>query len=159
MKEYTIVIPSNAGTGTAANELNYKFNWSIIPEGEYHLSFTFISEPLKTFEAVGESANQASQIEMVIPFSSDNYKVQTNGDANSSNVIGLLEVDSVDGIWTSGTDFSMRHWKSKNDNPSLHLYGRPTGMNFQVRLVKTNGDLATNHPTKYDMIVKLKHVC
>ena len=159
MKDYTIVIPSNVGSGVAVNELSYKFDWSIIPQGEYDLTFSFISEPLKTLEGAAELANQATQIEMISPFSSNIYKVKDNGNANSSNVIGLLEVESVDGIWTSGTDFAMRHWKSKNDNPPIRLYGKPQGMDFKIRLVKTNGVLAIYHPNKYDMIIKLKHIC
>ena len=159
MREYTIIIPSSSGTGTAANDLSFKFDWSIIPKGEYELSFTFMSEPLKTEQAAAEASAQASQVELVVPFSRDTYRVEDNGHANSSNVIGLLEVESVDGVWDIANDFSMRHWKSKNDNPSIYLHGNPQGMDFQVRLVKTNGVLATHHPTKYDMIIKLKHKC
>ena len=158
MKSYTIIIPSSEGSGDI-NDRSYKFDWSILPKGEYEMSFTFISEPLKTVVATAEATAHAMAVEFVSPFSYDSYKVTSNGYANSSNIIGLLEVETVDGVWDVAADFSMRHWKSKNDNPSIHLHGVPQGNDFRVRLLKTNGALATTSPTKYDMIVKLKHIC
>ena len=158
MKSYSIVISSNQGTGDVNNRL-YKFDWSIMPKGEYELSFTFMSEPLKTLVAVAEATDQAMAVEFQSPLSFNSYRVDSNGFANSSNVIGMLEVESVEGVWDVAADFSMRHWKSKNDNPTLTLNGVPQGNEFRVRLLKTNGELATHSPTKYDMIVKLKHIC
>ncbi len=158
MKSYTIVISSAEGTGDANNKV-YKFDWSILPKGDYEMSFTFMSEPLKTLAAAAEGTNQAMAVEFVSPLSFNSYRVDTNGHANSSNIVGLLEVESVEGIWDVAADFSMRHWKSKNDNPTINLSGVPQGNEFRVRLLKTNGALATLSPTKYDMIVKLKHMC
>jgi len=158
MKSYTIIISSAEGTGDGNNKV-YKFDWSILPKGEYEMSFTFMSEPLKTLEGAAEGTNQAMAVEFISPLSFNSYRVDTNGYANSSNIVGLLEVESVEGVWTNATDFSMRHWKSKNDNPSINLSGVPQGNEFRVRLLKTNGALATVSPTKYDMIVKLKHIC
>ena len=159
MKSYTILINSQQGVGAAASDKVYKFDWSILPKGEYEMSFSFISEPLKTLEGAAEGANQAMALEFIAPLSFNSYRVDANGFANSSNVIGLLEVESVDGIWDLSPLFSMRHWKSKNDNPTIDLYGAPSGNEFRVRLLKTNGAIATIAPTKYDMIVKLKHIC
>lgn len=158
MKGYTIVISSAEGTGDT-NDRTYKFDWSILPKGEYEMSFTFMSEPLKTLVGAAEGTAQAMAVEFVCPLSYDAYRVDTNGFANSSNVVGLLEVQSVEGVWDVATDFSMRHWKSKVDNPKIQLYGVPQGNEFKVRLLKTNGALATITPTKYDMIVNLKHIC
>jgi len=158
MKSYTIVISSNAGTGDV-NDRVYKFDWSILPKGDYEMSFTFISEPVKTLAAAAEGSQQALALEFVSPLSFNSYRVDTNGHANSSNIVGLLEVQSVEGIWDVAADFSMRHWASKNDNPTIHLSGVPQGNEFRVRLLKTNGVLATVSPAKYDMIVKLKHIC
>jgi len=159
MKSFQILVSSDAGSG-AVNDKVYKFDWSILPAGEYEMSFTFMSEPLKTTKATAEATQQSMALEFQSPLSYDAYGVKSNGFANSTNVVGLLEVDGVDGIWDDGTaDFSMRHWKSKNDNPSINLYGKPQGNEFRVRLLKTNGVLAIHHPTKYDMIIKLKHIC
>ena len=46
MKSYQILVSSDAGAGDV-NDKVYKFDWSILPEGEYEMSFTFMSEPLK----------------------------------------------------------------------------------------------------------------
>ncbi len=158
MKSYQIIVSSDAGTGDV-NDKVYKFDWSILPQGEYEMSFTFMSEPLKTTQATAEATQQSMALAIIAPLTYDCYRVDSNGFANSSNIVGLLEVDGVDGIWDATTDFSMRHWKSKNDNPSINLYGAPSGNEFRVQLLKTNGVLAIHHPTKYDMIIKLKHIC
>jgi len=35
MKSYTILINSQQGVGAAASDKVYKFDWSILPKGEY----------------------------------------------------------------------------------------------------------------------------
>lgn len=162
-KEYTILVQSNAGVGGLNNEKTFKFDWSIIPEGEYDLTFTFVSELLKTVEDDAEETTAATRIEFISPFSSNSYKTELNGHANSSTTIGLLEVKSVDGIFPEGAGvpdaYSMRHWISRPDNPSIRLWGRPQGQDFKIILSKTNGVPAIIFPVKYDMIIKLRHIC
>lgn len=158
MDEYTILISSSQGAGTDTNDLNYKFDWSVIPEGEYHTSFTFVSEPKKVLDsdAAVDSPAQAIMVEVDMPFSSNRYRVDTNGYANSSNVLGLIEVGSVDGEISHTNAFTMRRWKSALDNPSIKLLGKPTGQSFNIRLLKHNRQTATYFPHKYEMIIKFK---
>ena len=164
-KEYTIFIDSNQGTknGSAA-DIDYSFDWSILPQGEYEMSFTFLSHLHKTLVAEGEKLLNAMVVEAIVPFSSNRYKVAspTNTYAQSSNVIGFIKVEQVDKWSESGSHFSMRQWVSQVDNPTLKLYGAPSGNEFIISLRNTNGagvGLPTVFPYSYNMILKLKHIC
>lgn len=164
-KEYTIFIDSNQGTknGSAA-DIDYSFDWSILPQGEYEMSFTFLSHLHKTLVAEGEKLLNAMVVEAIVPFSSNRYKVAspTNSYAQSSNVIGFIKVEQVDKWTDSGAHFSMRQWASLVDNPPLTLYGAPSGNDFKIRLVNTsgaNGVTPSVIPLTYNMVLKLKHIC
>ena len=103
-------------------------------------------------------------VEAVVPFSSNRYKVAspTNTYAQSSNVIGFIKVEQVDKWTDSGSHFSMRQWVSQVDNPTLKLYGAPSGNDFKIRLINTEGVggfQPSVAPVTYNMILKLKHIC
>jgi len=119
MKSYTILINSQQGVGTAASDKVYKFDWSIIPKGEYEMSFSFISEPLKTLEGAAEGTNQAMALEFIAPLSRNSYRVDANGFANSTNVIGLLEVESVEGYGTCPRSFRCGTGSPRTTTPPL----------------------------------------
>tara|TARA_R110001599_G_scaffold213328_1_gene411086 strand:- start:1016 stop:1525 length:510 start_codon:yes stop_codon:yes gene_type:complete len=167
-KEYTIFIDSEQGTKSGAvptvDDIDYSFDWSILPQGEYEMSFTFLTPLQKTLVAVGEKVNNAMVVEAVVPFSSNRYKVAspTNTYAQSSNVIGFIKMEQVDKWSESGSHFSMRQWVSQVDNPTLKLYGAPSGNDFKIRLINTEGVggfQPSVAPVTYNMILKLKHIC
>lgn len=160
MKEYTIFIDSADGTGTNAHEKKYLFDWSILPEGEYEMTFTFLSNLKKVEEAEAELITSSMTLEAVMPFSSCRYAVKTDGYANHSNVLGFIKPEQLD-KWTegAGNHFSMRQWVSQVDNPSMRLFGKPQGNDFLIRLLQHNGVLSTFTPISYNMIIKLKHIC
>lgn len=164
-KEYTIFIDSDSGTGTV-NRKTYQFDWNIIPAGEYEFSFTFLSPLVKTVAADAESLLNVVQIEAVIPFSSNRYRVAKldaagfqSSSASSSNVIGFVKVEAVDKWDEAAGHFSMRHYISQLDNPTLKLYGVPSGNTFNINLLNSSGGAATHSPQDYNMILKLKHIC
>lgn len=159
MKEYTIFLSSENGVG-ATHDKTYLFDWSILPEGEYEMTFSFISSTKKVLEAEAESGLTALLVEAVIPFSSERYAVKSNGYANTSNIIGFIKPEGVDGVWIDPTtDFSTRQWASVVDNPSIRLYGKPQGNDFKIRLLSHTELLAIYSPNAYNMIMKLKHIC
>jgi len=159
-KEYTIFIDSDNGTGNVG-EKKYMFDWNLIPHGEYEMSFTFLSPVSKTLVASGESVLNAMVVAVDVPFSSDRYKVAstTNSYGQSSNVIGFIETKQVDKWTDSGSHFSMRYWASKLDNPTIKLYGSPSGSEFTIHLNNDSGLIAAHTPATYNMILKLKHIC
>tara|TARA_B100000902_G_scaffold234003_1_gene221863 strand:- start:455 stop:934 length:480 start_codon:yes stop_codon:yes gene_type:complete len=159
MKEYTIFIDSANGSGALTHEKKYLFDWSILPEGEYELTFTFLSNLKKVEEAEAEQITSAMTLEAVMPFSSCRYAVKTDGYANHSNVLGFIKPEELDNWTEDAGHFSMRQWVSQVDNPSMRLFGKPQGNDFLIRLLKYNGTLATYSPVQYNMIIKLKHIC
>mgnify|MGYP003657447712 CR=1 FL=1 len=54
--EYTIFISSEDGVGSSAKDKTFTFDWNIIPEGEYEMSFTFLSNTKKVLEAEADVA-------------------------------------------------------------------------------------------------------
>ncbi len=159
MKEYTIFINSEDGVGSSTNDITYTFDWNIIPEGTYELSFTFLSSMKKVEETEAEAVVSTVSVEAVVPFSSDRYAAKSSGYSNSSNIIGFVKPEQVDKWTHSGTHFSMRQWVSQVDNPTLRLYGKPQGNDFKIRLLSYDGDVSIYSPSEYNMIIKLKNVC
>jgi hypothetical protein len=158
-KDYTIFINSSDGVGGVSNDKTYTFDWNIIPEGEYEMSFTFLSETKKVEVAEALVHLESMSVEAVVPFSSDRYAAKADGYSNSSNVIGFVKVEQVDKWTDSGSHFSVRQWASKVDNPTLRLYGKPQGNEFKIRLLSHNGVPSLYSPVAYNMIIKLKHIC
>ena len=163
MKEYTILIGSDTKvSGSAANDLTYNFDWSILPEGEYELSFVFISEPKKMTTTAITDATQAVMVGINVPLSGDRYKTSLTGSSATSNIMGLIKMVGVDGFVDTNsdpTDYAIRQWKSLPDNPSIKLKGSPQGNTIRVELLQNDETLAAHHPTKYQLMLKLRHVC
>ena len=159
MKEYTIFINSSDGVGSNANDKTYTFDWNIIPEGEYEMSFTFLSQTKEVLVAEAGNHSETMSVEAVVPFSSNRYAAKADGYSNSSNVIGFAKVEQVDKWSQSGDHFSVRQWVSQVDNPTLRLYGKPQGNDFKIRLLDHTGTTSTYSPVFYNMIIKLKHMC
>ena len=157
--EYTIFINSSDGVGGDSQDKTYTFDWNIIPEGEYEMSFTFLSETKKVLVAEAEGKLESMMVEAVVPFSSNRYAAKSSGYSNSSNIIGFVKVEQVDKWSQSGDHFSIRQWASKVDNPTLRLYGKPQGNEFKIRLLDHTGTPSTYSPVFYNMIIKLKHIC
>mgnify|MGYP003627059265 CR=1 FL=1 len=162
MKTYQIYIDSAAGTlrpdyGGAV--VNYKFDWGILPEGEYEMSFSFMSRLEKLTNAEAEVNTYPIQLEIDIPFSGNNFKVRGNdgfiGYGGATQVTGLLEVKDQH---KTGTHTMRLLVSDTNLNKPISLYGKPQGMDFSVSLFAHGGVYAVNSPL-YNMVIFLKHIC
>ncbi len=158
MKTYQIYISSSEGAVVSSAERSYKFDWNVLPEGEYEMTFSFVSQLQKLTNAEAEADTYANQIEITIPFSGNNYKITTtNGEgfARGTHVSGLLELKD-------------QHKTSSHTcrllvadtilNPPITLYGRPQGMDFNVKILQHSGGSAVKTPF-YNMVIFLKHKC
>jgi len=161
MKDYSILVNSTSKiSGSNATDLTYRFDWTLFGEGEYDLSFVFLSAP-KTQTGSGIiNPDQAVKVELEVPFSSDRYKSSVVGGAPSSNVIGFIQMVGVDGFVDRFplTSYAIRQWKSIPDNHTIRLYGRPSGNEFKVRLLQNNNSLAGHFPAQYLLMLKLVKV-
>lgn len=158
MKTYQIYIDSSEGTVISSAERNFKFDWNILPEGEYEMTFSFVSQLQKLTNAEAEATTYANSVEINIPFSSNSYKVSNTdglGFALGTFVSGLLELK--DQHKTSGHTVRILVADTAL-NPPVTLYGKPQGMDFNVRLLQHGDGDAVNAPN-YNMIIYLKHKC
>ena len=158
MKTYSVFVSSQASTKTIKHNIRqYVFDWAIMPEGEYELTFTFVSSLQKLTTAEAESIKYPTKIVVSMPFSSERYIVSTDGNANSTQVLGLLEIDD---FHTTPTH-TMRQLKAGHLlNAPIKLYGKPSGNTFNVALLSHgNGDPITEHTPPYEMVINFKHIC
>ena len=159
MKDYSILVSSSSKiSGSDASDFTYRFDWSLFGEGEYDLSFVFVSSPKKMTGSGIINPDQAVKVDLVVPFSSDRYMTTTTGNASTTNVIGLIQMVGVDGFVDTTTDYAIRQWKSLPDNHTIRLYGRPMGNEFRVRLLQNNNSLAGHFPASYVLMLKLTKV-
>ena len=154
MKTYQIYASSLIGEGASTSHKTYKFDWSIIPEGEYEMTFQFMSEISAVSHANAELTTSSMKLSIDMPFSTDKYEVNTNGTASSTQLMGFLEI--TDEFKADGN--VMRIWKARYmDNAPVIIKGKPQGNIFVVKTLQHNGTVGQIAP--YDLLINLKHIC
>ncbi len=157
MKTYQIYIDSansiNAATG--GNVRDYKFDWNILPEGEYEMTFSFMSQLQKLTLAEAEATTYANQISISVPFSRNDYEATTTGFSGSTHLAGVLEIKDQQ---TTATHTTRLLVANTSTNSPVSIRGKPQGMDFQVTLLAHTGVAPVNDPN-YNMIISLKHLC
>tara|TARA_R110002012_G_scaffold258188_1_gene438526 strand:+ start:43 stop:519 length:477 start_codon:yes stop_codon:yes gene_type:complete len=156
-KTYSIHVNSNEGVNVDALGAvkKFKFDWSIIPAGEYEMTFTFQSALLKLSHADALLETYPTQIFLRIPFIQCKYAVNSEGTAGSSTLLGLLE--PKDGHKGSG-DIMRCLVAGASFNAPTYLYGKPQGSEFEVSL-RTPTGTANPVADTYDLVINLKHLC
>jgi|TARA_R110000822_G_scaffold135872_3_gene273373 hypothetical protein len=160
MKNYQIYVDSNDGTTPTlgVGKRDFKFDWNIIPEGEYEMTFVFMSQLQKLTNADAELLTYPMQLSISVPFSSDRFEVFTganSGYANSTNIAGYLEIKDQH---KTGTHTMRLLTAGYTSNPPVILRGKPQGMDFRVEMFAHAGVAPTNSPN-YNLLVNLKHIC
>ncbi len=131
-KNYNVVLNSNyCTTDTAANfntNKNYYIDWSaILPDKNFKLSFTFISEAnlIKTLIDI--------PIITIDFLNQGNVDIcQTTYQATSSNILGLIFP-----TYLNPTDFNAYFRADKNFNQPIYL-SRPRQNNFNVKVISNS---------------------
>lgn len=155
MKTYQIYASSSeAFAGTDPNKKVYKFDWNIIPEGEYEFSFALSSRLIKVTAAQVDVGHAACQVQIEVPFSSDRYECNDTGYASSTQKVGFIHVE--DHYVFANATHVMRRWAAKHsDNAPIKMYGRPQGDSFVVSLL-TQGEVFGSNMADYDLCITLK---
>tara|TARA_R110002012_G_scaffold321092_1_gene547364 strand:- start:2414 stop:2881 length:468 start_codon:yes stop_codon:yes gene_type:complete len=155
MKTYQIYVVSAEGTGTDPANVEYKFDWSIIPDGEYEMTYMFMSKALLVADADAQNQNVSTMIEIEVPFMTDRYKVSTNGYANSSNIAGVVYPVEI----AHHSAKRLRQYRAlATENAPVILRGKPQGNTFRVRTLQTHGE-DLGEMFDYDLVINLKHIC
>jgi len=131
MKSYNIVVNSNFCTtetaGNANSDKSYYIDWtSIMPQGEYELSFSFISEATDTINVYGNIAL------LYVDFLSQGNinAVQPKFQATASQFLGML----FPTILHQATDSATLRSEQQSNNP-IFLINRPFNNNFRVQIL------------------------
>tara|TARA_R110000737_G_scaffold231871_2_gene245350 strand:- start:1380 stop:1847 length:468 start_codon:yes stop_codon:yes gene_type:complete len=153
-KTYQIYASSDNGYGSDVAEQEYKFDWGIIPEGEYEMTWSLISKARKTGTAAGLIESIPTIVSFDVPFMTDRYEVaKLSGYAGSSNIAGFLNY--YDGPITGG--FHMRQFRVLNsDNAPVIVRGKPSGNKFIVRCLN---ELTLGVMLDYTLVVTFKSLC
>jgi len=160
VKSYNVVVNSNfCTTGTAGNansDKSYYIDWtSIMPQGEYELSFSFISEATDTINAL----NNIPLVYVDFLSQGNIDAVQPGFQATASQFLGMLYPTLIH----QPTDSCILRSEQQSNNP-IFLVNRPFNNNFRVQILNNANppvawvDDATipNAPAPYVMNLNFK---
>ena len=156
-KTYQIYASSIAGAGSDIAEQEYKFDWGIIPEGEYEMTWQLMSKAIKITSDQSQIESVPTKIEINVPFMTDRYEVNNigvnAGSAGSSNVAGFIHF--YDNPVHNG--HVMRQFRSVySDNAPVIVRGKPSGNKFIVRCLN---ELTLGSMLDYTLVITFKSVC
>jgi len=156
-KTYQIYASSIEGAGSDIAEQEFNFDWGIIPEGEYEMSWSLMSSANKISADLSQIESVPTKIEINVPFMTDRYEVTAvgvnAGYAVSSTVAGFIHF--YDGPLHTG--HVMRQYKAVySDNAPVIVRGKPSGNKFIVRCVN---ELTLGTMQEYTLAITFKSLC
>jgi hypothetical protein len=136
---YNFVLNSAFGGNTPATSSSFFVDWSVMPEGEYKVSFTFTSAVTTTdlentanaviYLDLGQSST--SIIESSVALSKNSYR---------GGFLGCLRQNS----YTTATDFVTSLYADLNSNPPVYIFSRPRNNSVSVDINTSSTDTITN---------------
>jgi hypothetical protein len=140
---YNFCLNSNFGGATPATSSTFFVDWSVLPEGEYKVSFTFTSAIAGT--DLGNTTNaviyldlgQASTsiIEASSALSNNTYR---------GGFLGCLRQTSYTTGTTTATDFITYLYADTNTNPPIYILTRPRNNSVSVDIHTSATTTTTN---------------
>ena len=141
---YNFCLNSNFGGRTPATSSSFFIDWSVMPEGEYKVSFTFTSTIALT--DLGNSTNavvyldlgQASTsiIESSAALSTNTYR---------GGFLGCLRQNSFAVGTTTVVDYITFLYADTTTNPPVYLFTRPRNNNVSVDIHTSSTTTTTNY--------------
>lgn len=160
VRSYNIVVNSNfctsATAGNANSDKNYYIDWtSVLPQGEYELSFSFISEATDTINAL----NNIPLVYIDFLSQANIDAVQPGFQATASQFLGMLYPTLIH----QPTDSCILRAEQSSNNP-IFLVNRPYNNEFRVQILNnanpavawTDDATIPNPPAPYVMNLKFK---
>jgi hypothetical protein len=147
MSKYNIIINSNSrildGNANSSN-YQYTFDWSLIPEGQYHLSFSFVSSETVDHDTIAISLPD-------LGVSRNIYITQLSTSQSSSSIIGFAR-----SVVTSDT--TSIYFASAIDNPSIFVNSTPKSNTFSVILLDAQTDVPYDISASYKLTISLNSI-
>jgi hypothetical protein len=143
-RTYNFCLNSNFGGATPATSSTFFVDWSVLPEGEYKVSFTFTSslagsDILITTNAViyldlGQSST--SIIESSAALASNTYR---------GGFLGCLRPTGYQVGTTTPTDYLTFLYADINTNPPVYIFSRPRNNSVSVDIHTSSTTTTTNY--------------
>jgi hypothetical protein len=141
---YNFCLNSNFGGKTPETSSTFFVDWSIMPEGEYKVSFTFTSEATATdltnttnaiiYLDLGQASS--SIIEPSAALSKNSYR---------GGFLGCLRPQSYTTGTTIATDFITYLYADINTNPPIYILSRPRNTAVSVDIHTASTSTTTNY--------------
>ena len=147
IRDYDIVLKSSSGTQNAGanNSMTFNFDWSVLEDKPYELTFNYACEAFTTgtttcVGCITTDLNLGS-----------NYGNTTNQHAQTSSVMGMIS----SGTGTTGTTYL---YADANTNEHIFLLGRPNQNTFTINICGLDGTTVNAGITteKWVLIIHLK---
>ena len=141
---YNFCLNSNFGGATPATSSTFFVDWSVLPQGEYKVSFTFTSEATATdLTAVSNAVlyldlGQAST--SIIESS-----VALSGNAYKGGFLGCLRPAGFTTGGTTATDYITFLYADTNTNPPVYILSRPRNNSVSVDIHTGSTTTTTNY--------------
>ena len=141
-RTYNFVLNSNFGTGAPTASTKFFVDWSVMPEGEYKVSFTFTSAITAT--DLGSSTNAILYLDVgqgstsLIEASPSDITYANIGQRGS--FLGCLRQTS----YSITTEFVTFLYADTNSNPPVYLFSRPRNNNVSVDIHTSSVTTNTN---------------
>ena len=141
---YNFCLNSNFGGNTPITSSTFFVDWSVLPEGEYKVSFTFTSALAGTDIVITTNAvvyldlGQAST--SIIESSAAN-----TGNVYRSGFLGCLRPTGYQVGTTTPTDYLTYLYADTNTNPPVYILSRPTNNHVSVDIHTSSTTTTTNY--------------
>jgi hypothetical protein len=151
---YNFCLNSNFGGKTPATGSTFFIDWSVMPEGEYKVSFTFTSTmPLTD---LGNSTNAVIYLDL----GQASTSIIESSVANSVNAyrggfLGCLRQSSFAVGATTVTDYITFLYADTTTNPPVYIFTRPRNSQVSVDIHTSSTSTTTNFSPIGDYVLTL----
>lgn len=151
---YNFCLNSNFGGRSPVTSSSFNVDWSIMPEGEYKVSFTFTSAVTATDLLITTNAviyldlGQASTsiIESSAALSTNAYR---------GGFLGCLRPTSITIGTTAPVDYFTFLYADTNTNPPVYILNRPRNSQVSVDIHTSSTSTTTNYSPIGDYVLTL----
>ena len=143
-RTYNFCLNSNFGGRTPETSSTFFVDWSVLPEGEYKVSFTFTSSVASTDILITTNAvlyldlgqSSTSIIETSPALASNTYR---------GGFLGCLRPTGYQVGTTTPTDYLTFLYADINTNPPVYIFSRPRNNSVSVDIHTSSTTTTTNY--------------
>ena len=141
-ERYNVFVISSEGVNLdGVSSIEYSYDWGMIPEGEYELTWALSSQnKVSTLAQAIVHDCVALQFVGLNAYTSQTANRVISGTNTSSQIIGLIEIGSQY-HYTDTDKFGVINLVESRNNPPIRVRSVPQGK-FIINLLKSDGTLA-----------------